>query len=600
MKAIEYFKQIKESNFTFVFMLLVIIFCIILGILSYFNSADVLKESIEQSLLHRTEDNADLLSRQIKDFKTIIEGVANCTEVRTMNWDIQEPVLISEAKRLGLTRFSVVDLNGLARSTTGQIVELSDREHFQKALQGVTNITDPFVGRIDNEMIFACATPIRNDREEIRSVLISGINSHFLSDMIKNIKVGESGYGFIINKDKVIVSHPDEKLVISNSRLDEMIDKNERTDIEINEMVSGKTGFVFYKSKGIENFASYTPIPNTNWILVLKVPKSEIFSELETLKFKFLIMTIISVIISIAFSLLVLGYNFKNRKISLLKNQIEEDSRLIKENAELESIRNQFFANISHEFKTPLNVILGTVQIFELYSTKESLDIIKVRKHVQVMKQNCRRLLRLINNLIDSTRIDAGFLKANLQNYNIVSIIEEITLSVAEFASTRDIELIFDTDSEEEIVACDVDKLERIILNLLSNAIKFTNPGGKIFVSIFHKGDAIILSVKDTGIGIPEDEQEAIFERFKQIEQTLSRNNEGSGIGLSLVKTFVEMHGGNIFVKSECNKGSEFIIELPIKSLADLGDLSRNNNGYLYHDRIEKINIEFSDIYPLR
>jgi signal transduction histidine kinase len=385
-------------------------------------------------------------------------------------------------------------------------------------------------------------------------------------------------------------------LVISNSRLDEVVYKDERTDIKINEMVSGKSGLIFYKYKEIESFASYAPIPNTNWILVLTVPKSEIFSELETLKFKFLTLTVISVIISIAFGLLILLYNLKIRKISLLKNQIEEDNRLLKENLEMEAIRNQFFANISHEFRTPLNVILGTVQIFELYSAKETMDIVKIRKHIQVMKQNCRRLLRLINNLIDSTRIDAGFLQVNLQNHNIVSIIEEITLSVVEFASARGIELIFDTDTEEEIVACDEDKFERIILNLLSNAIKFTNPGGKIFVNISRKGDTITVSVKDTGIGIPEDEQEVIFERFKQIQQTLSRNNEGSGIGLSLVKSFVELHGGNIIVKSDNSKGSEFIIELPIKLLEDL---SRNNNSYLDHDRIEKINIEFSDIYPL-
>lgn len=378
MKAIEYFKQIKESKFILVFIILVIIFCITLGILSYFNSANVLKESIEQSLLHRTEDNADLVSRQIDDFKTIIEGVAFRASIRTMDWHIQKPALISEAKRLGLERFSVVDLNGLARSTTGEVVDLSDREHYQKALLEVTNITDPFVGRIDSEIIFACATPIRDAREEIRGVLISAISSHFLSDMLKNRQVGKSGYGFIINKDKVIVSHPDENLVNSNSRFDEVVEKNESTDIEINEMVNGKTGLIFYKYKGIEKFASYTPIPNTNWILVLTVPKSEIFSELETLKFKFLIMTVISIIISIAFSLLILGYNLKNRKISLLKNQIEE-------NTELESIRNQFFANISHEFKTPLNVILGTVQIFELYSAKEAIDIVKARKHVQVM-----------------------------------------------------------------------------------------------------------------------------------------------------------------------------------------------------------------------
>ncbi|MEL7598065.1 MAG: ATP-binding protein, partial [Clostridiaceae bacterium] len=147
----------------------------------------------------------------------------------------------------------------------------------------------------------------------------------------------------------------------------------------------------------------------------------------------------------------------------------------------------------------------------------------------------------------------------------------------------------------EKVLACDPDKIERIMLNLLSNAVKFTKPGGKIFVNIFDKGQYIIISVRDTGIGILEEKQKQIFERFMQIDKSLSRVSEGSGIGLALVKSIVEMHEGNIYVNSELEKGTEFIIELPAKVLSE--NVEVENNSCSQSDNIEKVKIEFSDIY---
>jgi signal transduction histidine kinase len=172
-------------------------------------------------------------------------------------------------------------------------------------------------------------------------------------------------------------------------------------------------------------------------------------------------------------------------------------------------------------------------------------------------------------------------------------MIEDITLSVVEYANIKGLEIIFDTDVEEKIMAVDDDKIERIILNLISNSIKFTNKGGKIMVSLEDKDEQLRITVKDTGIGIPKDKINLIFKRFGQVDKSLKRNREGSGIGLSLVKTFVEMHGGNIYVHSKYNKGSEFVIDLPVKTVEDNGKID-----YSIGNKVEKIKIEFSDIYP--
>ncbi|QXM05775.1 hybrid sensor histidine kinase/response regulator [Crassaminicella indica] len=282
-----------------------------------------------------------------------------------------------------------------------------------------------------------------------------------------------------------------------------------------------------------------------------------------------------------------------NEQLQKINMELLKANEIIQYN----KLQTEFFANISHEFRTPLNLIFSTIQLFEL-CMQDHLDI-KENKYIKIMKQNCYRLLRLVNNLIDITKIDSGYFEIDLQNHNIVDIVENITLSISEYIERNDLKLIFDTDVEEKIIACDVDKIERIILNLLSNAIKFTKSGGNIIVKIYDKKEKVVISVKDTGKGIPKDKIDTIFERFMQIDKSLSRKREGSGIGLSLVKALVEMHGGEIFVKSEYGKGTEFIIELPAKVLPIEDEAIKKDDGYNEHNYIESINIEFSDIYSI-
>lgn len=148
------------------------------------------------------------------------------------------------------------------------------------------------------------------------------------------------------------------------------------------------------------------------------------------------------------------------------------------------------------------------------------------------------------------------------------------------------------------MVACDLDKIERIILNLLSNSIKFTTPGGSIFVNIFDGEEYITISIEDTGIGIPEDKLNIVFDRFRQVDKSFTRNYEGSGIGLSLVKSLVEIQGGAISVESKLGVGTKFIIRFPVKLLdndkrEDITKLVDNT----INDSVQRIKIEFSDIY---
>jgi signal transduction histidine kinase len=288
--------------------------------------------------------------------------------------------------------------------------------------------------------------------------------------------------------------------------------------------------------------------------------------------------------------------DFLSKKIILnSKKDLEEINVKL---TEYEKLRTDFFANISHEIRTPLNIIYSSQQMIEsiLSGINESHESNgRISKYLKMMKQNSLRLIRLVSNLIDMTKIDATIYSIRPMNCDIVGIVEDIVMSTAGYIESRGISLIFDTEVEEKIISCDPEKIERIMLNLLSNSVKFTDINGSIFVNIYLKDNNINISVRDTGIGIPYEMKEQIFNRFVQVDKSIDRNRNGSGIGLSLVKSLVEMHNGNISVNSNLGQGSEFIVSLP-DILTDSNCRQEYINS-LDAQRGERISIEFSDIY---
>ncbi|MPM98554.1 Sensor histidine kinase WalK [bioreactor metagenome] len=262
-------------------------------------------------------------------------------------------------------------------------------------------------------------------------------------------------------------------------------------------------------------------------------------------------------------------------------------------------MKTEFLANISHELRTPLNVMLSGLQLLEMHKNKGDIMFKdeELMEKAYYVKQNGYRLLRLINNLIDVTKIDSGFFHLQLETKNIVEVIEDITLSIGEYMKQKGINLIFDTNEEELYISIDTDKIERIMLNLLSNAIKFTPEDGTILVTVNCSDHLVKVSVKDDGIGIPRAMQKEIFNRFTQVDSSLHRNKQGSGIGLSLVKSLVELHKGKIYVESLEGKGSTFTFELPVakgKENPEAAVTSLDGDKSAYN---EKIVLEFSDIH---
>lgn len=260
------------------------------------------------------------------------------------------------------------------------------------------------------------------------------------------------------------------------------------------------------------------------------------------------------------------------------------------------SIKNNFFSNLSHELRTPVNIIYSSVQLMSSLKDGDPNSLKEYfLKYEKSVKQNCLRMLKLINNLIDITKIDSGSSKLNPILIDVVSFIEELTLSVIPYTRYKKLNITFDTNIEKLYMKLDTYALERILLNLLSNAIKFTNPNGNILVKISANKDFTQIIVQDDGIGIPIDSQDFIFDKFFKVDGSLSRKTEGSGIGLSITKGLVEIHDGSIRINNNYTNGAEFIITLQNPPENDF----LKNNEFKYFIDDEKILRELSDIYEL-
>lgn len=278
----------------------------------------------------------------------------------------------------------------------------------------------------------------------------------------------------------------------------------------------------------------------------------------------------------------------------LMERRIKD---LIKQKEELEkrlNLKDEFFNYISHEFKTPITVINAAIQAMELICKDEFSD--KAKKFINQIKQNSMRQLRLVNNLLDITRVESGYVKVHKKNMDIVAVTKAITESVSLYAGEKEEELVFESSLSEKIIALDDEKYERILLNLLSNAIKFSPKGKTITVRLSMKKGKVCVQVIDEGVGIPKEKQKLIFERFGQVDSQLTKNQEGTGIGLCLVKLLVNALGGEISLSSEEGKGSTFTVLLPDTKVAD--DEKAETQDDIENDKlVQAVALEFSDIY---
>jgi signal transduction histidine kinase/DNA-binding response OmpR family regulator/ligand-binding sensor domain-containing protein len=246
--------------------------------------------------------------------------------------------------------------------------------------------------------------------------------------------------------------------------------------------------------------------------------------------------------------------------------------RLAQEEAErlraLDTLKSRMYTNITHEFRTPLTVIQGMSEQARRYFQQSAIS--EFDQAIRSVQRNARQLLKLINQMLDLSRLEAGQLQLKLIQDDVISYLQYIVESFHSYAESKQVQLLFESNTDELILDFDPDKLMHIASNLLSNAIKFSPEGGQVcFLVAVPDDHTLLLKVRDNGIGIPPEHQAHIFDRFYQVDDSSTRSGEGTGIGLSLTKELVELMKGSIHLESEPGQGSTFMVQLPISQKAN-------------------------------
>jgi signal transduction histidine kinase len=253
-----------------------------------------------------------------------------------------------------------------------------------------------------------------------------------------------------------------------------------------------------------------------------------------------------------------------------LYREVEQKSR------ELEAAsrhKSEFLANMSHELRTPLNAILGFSEVLAERMFGDVNE--KQAEYLQDILSSGRHLLSLINDILDLAKVEAGRLELELGRFHLPTALDNALTLVRERATRHGITLTQHVDPGIGDIIADERKVKQILLNLLSNAVKFTSEGGRVTLTTAAADGAITIAVSDTGVGIAPEDQAAIFEEFRQVGRDDTRKQEGTGLGLTLAKKFVELHGGRIWVQSQIGQGSTFTFTLPVR----LDDRSARDQG---------------------
>ena len=435
-------------------------------------------------------------------------------------------------------------------------------------------------------------------------VTLVEMNLKFIWDLVSQIRVGKTGYAYVVDTNGQLIAHPDSSLVLQKSNLLSL--QQVQVALAGGELGAGDLyggGPTGDRRTAGTVFSAYAHITPLNWVVFVEQPRDEAFAPLygSFLRVGILLAAglVTSLLASLALArrmvtpiralqvgaatigsgqlhhrinvktgdeleLLADAFNQMAARIeesySVLEKKVEERTR------ELESVnrhKSEFLANMSHELRTPLNAIIGFSEVLNERMFGELND--KQAEYVQDIYTSGRHLHALINDILDLSKIEAGRMELDLSSFTLSSVVDAAVTLLRERAHRAGVKLEVAVSADLGEVRADERKLKQILLNLLSNALKFTPTGGRIGVTARRDNGVAAISVSDTGIGIAPENHEIIFEEFRQVHGDSLHPREGTGLGLALTRKFVEMHGGKIWVQSELGKGSTFTFNFPVQ-----------------------------------
>jgi methyl-accepting chemotaxis protein len=290
--------------------LLLIVVCSVLAFLSYSKASTELKKSTSNSMQSRAVENASLFGKEIKRRIIEVETIAKREGITSMDWDIQKVILEEEAKRLGVERFQISDTNGTTRIPSGKVFDLSKAANFQKSLSGITFVASPLMSEADKKLILIISTPIKDNSGKVIGVLGSVLDAKIFNGIVQDIKVGNSGYAYVLGNTGKKIAHKDLDLIVSGEiDIEKYANQPEYQDLVSLEkrMINGESGFGEYYSEGNKSYMAFSPIPDTEWSMALTALESEMLSGVAPLRNQMAIFTFIFIMLG-----LIIGYFIAN------------------------------------------------------------------------------------------------------------------------------------------------------------------------------------------------------------------------------------------------------------------------------------------------
>ena len=470
--------------------------------------------------------------------------------------------VLSNSPFIGLI---VSDTDGKGMMSDGSEIDVSQCEYFKKTVSGEENLTLCKDGKgADNGMlVFSCPIVFEG---KTKGTLHGLYAPDDLLKIVESDDLDSESYSCIFSTDGdiILLSHSDKRLIDESNNLFDFAESvatdKQRAFRIISEIVSGTKGYCKFTSGDSERHAFYSPISINGWVLVKSVTQDYIDTTTASVKRNSIAMTIIVIGLLVLMSVLVIMVivsvsNQKKLQLAEAYTQAENAS----------NAKGRFLSRMSHEIRTPLNAVIGLTEIARAHTDDKQ----KTDEILEKIDSSSKLLLGIINDVLDMSAIENEKLKIASEPFDLLKLADRVESIYSPQCRQKDVALVMDTSGVKyDTVIGDELRFNQIMLNLVSNALKFTPAGGTITVTVSQETNDgqlyVFISVRDTGEGMDEQMKERLFKPFEQESALTAKNHGGSGLGLSIVKSLVDMMHGAVTVNSEKGKGTEFVVDIPV------------------------------------
>ncbi len=536
---------------------------------------NLLLDEIEESLTEVAEHSAVAVDNKMTGRLEILRSISDLEINKDSKLNLNQKIaeITQEFGNAGFVHIGISDEDGNAVLDDGRMVYIGNQVYFQRAKDGKSNISDSIVDNFGEEKnIVVFASPIYED-DRFAGVVFGTDKTEKLIDLVMDICNGENKETLILEKNGMIIANDSEKIKNNMNFFTEIYEKTNREQYEkLYDLIhSGKAGSGEYVASEIDKITGIAPIKNTNgWCILIVSPVEKVMQKAN----KVLLMTTAVGFALILFVILAITYfYFFNKRYMEEKYFASIAKKRLKESNSQLKVKDEFIANFSHEIRTPMNVIVGMT-----YFLKKTELTREQSNYIQKIEISTTLLLGIINDILDLSKMREGKLKLHKQKFTIREVVQMIDDIFSSRIHAKNLEWKIVNHIEEDMdVLGDKQRLLQIIVNIVNNAYKFTEVGSiELSVKKLSENSTdieFLFSVKDTGIGIAQDNKRRLFLPFEQVEEAITKVYEGTGLGLSICNCFVKLMNGNIWVESELGSGSDFRFTVRLEKMKNREEL---------------------------